>query len=476
MIWNKLFFLKIVFAWLLLLSARLCYSQEVLVELGASRLPITEYFTISLKLRGVPLKTVGDFPEIEGFQKSNRTITKARITAGSKAFIEETITQNYAALKEGSFVLKPFAILVNGKEVSSRGKTIRIDPVPPEQEEPAVTTNPPLAIVPLKEQAPKSSNSFLELETERHQVWVGEGVPVRLFFYVATEDQGYLDFHDFANQYQRIAKAMKQTNVWEENFEVNSTQPDTLLLRDKIYLRFPLAECIYYPLGDKDLHFPSVSLTMVQWPKDQGYVAGSNFQSLVTFNSKPVQIVVRELPAHPGKEAVQVGDYRLREGIDRTGFRTGKSFTYSFTVTGTGNLNALTMPETPRAPGLDVFPPAIQFKPDVNRKGSGSKTFKYTIIARQPGRYDLGKLFRIPFFNPVRGQYDTLRSELNFQVAGSQDLPASTRPEETHPFYKLINTESNTLTGINKFEEIKLYTNLVILFLICASLYVFYKK
>jgi hypothetical protein len=475
--WNKSFFLRLkIVSAMLLLAAQLCHGQEVQVELGASRLPITEYFTISLKLRGLPPKTIGDFPEIEGFQKSNRTITKARITAGSKTFIEETITQNYAALKEGSYVLKPFTLLVNDKEVASRGTTIRIDPVPTAQEEPAGTMPPAIAIAPLKEQVPKNSNSFLALETARQQVWVGEGVPVRLFFYVATEDQGYLDFHDFANQYQRIAKALRQTNVWEENFEVNSTQPDTLLLRDKIYLRFPLAECIYYPLGDKDLHFPAVSLTMVQWPKDQGYAAGSNFQSLVTFNSKPVQIVVRELPAHPGKEAVQVGDYRLREGIDRTSFRTGSSFTYSFTVTGTGNLNALTMPEALGAPGLDIFPPAIQFKPDANRKGSGSKTFKYTIIARQPGRYELGKWFRIPFFNPVRGQYDTLRSELNIRVAGSRDLPASTKPEETHPFYKLIDTESNALTGINKFKQIKLYTNLVILLLICASLYVFYKK
>ena len=476
MLWNKSIFLKLIVAILLLLSARLSYSQEVLVELGPSRLPITEYFTISLKLRGGSPKTIGDFPEIEGFQKSNRTITRARITAGNKSFIEETITQNYAALKEGNFVLKPFTMLVNGKELTSRGKTIRIDPVPPEPAGPAEKTRPPIAIAPLQQLAPESSNSFLELETDRHQVWVGEGVSVRLFFYVATEDQGYLDFHDFANQYQQIAKALKQTNVWEENFEVNSTRPDTLLLRDKIYLRFPLAGSIYYPLGDKDLHFPSVSLTMVQWPKDQGYAAGSNSQSLITFKSRPVQIVVRDLPDQPGKEAVQVGDYRLREGIDRTGFRTGRSFTYYFTVTGTGNLNALTMPEPLQVPGLDIFPPAIQYTPEASRKGSGSKTFKFTIIARQPGRYALGKWFRIPFFNPVRGQYDTLRSELSIRVAGSRDLPPSTKPEETHPFYKLIHTESNALTGINKFEEIKLYTNLVILFLICASLYVFYKK
>jgi hypothetical protein len=473
--WNKSLLSKIILAFLLL-GAQLCYAQQVQVELGASRLPITEYFTIAVRLRGIPPKTVGDFPEIEGFQKSNRTLSSAKITAGTKTFIEETITQNYAALQEGTFVLKPFAIVVNGKNIASRGKTIRVDPVPPLVETPVIKSKPPIAITPLKEQVLKNSNSFLALESERSQVWVGEGAPMRLFFYVATEDQGYLDFHDFSNQFQAISKALKQTNVWEENFEVNSTQPDTLELEDKTYLRFPLAESIYYPLSAKDLYFPAVSLTMVQWPKDQGFAIGSNSQTLVTFKSKPLQLVVRELPAHPAKASVQVGDYQLREGIDRTGFRTGKSFTYSFTVTGTGNLNALTMPEARPTSGLDIFPPALQFKPDKNRRGRGSKTFKYTLIARVPGNYELGKLFFIPFFNPATGRYDTLRSELNIRVAGSRDLPASTKPEETDPFYKLIQTESNTLTGINKFEEIKLYTNLVILCLICASLYVFYKK
>lgn len=474
---NPSFFYKIIFVLLLLLPLRLAYGQQLQVELGPSRLPITEYFTISVKVRGLASKTVSDFPAIEGFQKSgNRTLTKARITAGNKTFIEETITQNYAALKEGTFVLKPFTIQVNGRSVSSQGKTIRIDPVPAQPQEAQEPVSAPIVVAPLKEQVPQNSNSFLALEADRQQVWVGQGAAVRLSFYVAAEDQGFLDFHDFANQYQAIVKALKQTNVWEEIVEVNSTLPDTLTMEEKTYLRFPLAESIYYPLGDSDLIFPAVSLTLIQWPKDQDFQASRHFQSLVKFSAKPLRIEVRELPAHPGKESVQVGDYRLREGISRTDFRSGKSFTYTFTVAGTGNLSALTLPESIQAPGLDIFPPAIHYRPDARRKGSGSKSFRFTVVARQPGHYALGKWFYVPVFNPATGRYDTLRSDLTIQVAGSRDLPASTRAEETDPFYKLIQTENNTLSGINKFEEIKLYTNLVILFLICASLYVFYKK
>ncbi|MGV3642144.1 MAG: BatD family protein, partial [Adhaeribacter sp.] len=169
-------------------------------------------------------------------------------------------------------------------------------------------------------------------------------------------------------------------------------------------------------------------------------------------------------------------DYRLQEGMDRTRFRAGQSFVYSFTVTGTGNLKALTMPALVPPTGLEVFPPAIRFRPDPRRPGSGSKTFSYTLIARKPGNYALGKTFYLPYFNPATGRSDTLRSDLQIRVGSSRDLPAFTRPGDADPFYKLIRTESNSLSPLNKIGQIKLYTNLVILFLICASLYVFYKK
>ncbi|MGV3502210.1 MAG: BatD family protein [Adhaeribacter sp.] len=463
---------------MLLFLAGPAYAQQgqVQLELGASRLPITEYFTLSLKLRGVPRNTVGDFPEIDGFQKSKRTITRARITVGKKAFIEETITQNYAALKEGVFVLKPFSIQVNGQQVSSKGKTIRVDPVPPAEAPVVPEPKTAIPVAPLKEQPLKNSQSYLALEADQKQVRIGEGAAVRLFFYLAAEDQGYLDFHDFANQYQVIARAMKQSQVWEEAYEVNSSQPDTLQVDNKTFLRFRLAENIYYPLGKKELEFPALSLTMVQWPKDAGFAAGSRSQALVTFKSKPLRIGVQALPGQDGQQDVQVGDYRLQEGMDRTGFRAGQSFTYSFTVAGTGNLKALTMPALQPPAGLEIFPPAIRFRPDPQRKGSGSTTFHFTLLARQPGNYALGKIFYLPFFNPASGRYDTLRSELQIRVGSARDLPAFTRPGEADPFYKLIRTESNSLSPVNKIGQIKLYTNLVILFLICASLYVFYKK
>src|SRR5690606_38408931 len=40
----------------------------------------------------------------------------------------QSITQNYVASKEGTYVLKPFTMTVNGRQVSSPGKTIKVGP------------------------------------------------------------------------------------------------------------------------------------------------------------------------------------------------------------------------------------------------------------------------------------------------------------------------------------------------------------
>ena len=137
-------------------------------------------FRSSVKLQNQPIKSVSNFPDIEGFQKSSRPKSRARITVAGKTTVEEIITQNYAALKEGSFILKPFTIKVNGKEVVHRGTSITIQPeplkgepvIPPTKVNPALTTGEKLNLSKIK--------SYLALETNKGRVYVGEGLQVQL--------------------------------------------------------------------------------------------------------------------------------------------------------------------------------------------------------------------------------------------------------------------------------------------------------
>ena len=478
MIFKKAFLIRLLGLVLLVLAAYTSQAQEVTIELGQNRLPITEYYTISIKLRAVPLKSLGEFPEIAGFQKSNRSRTKSRINAGNKSYTEETITQNYAALKEGDIVLKPFSIQVNGKSVTSPGATIRIEPEPKVAVITPIKPKPiELLPNPLPRPIPKQKTlSFLSLETNKSQVYVGEGVRLQLYFYVAESELGLLDFYNFGNQLPEIIKKLKQQQVWEDIIDLKEVKPDTITIKDQDFIRFKLYESILFPLNAEALKFPSVSLIMAQRPKEHGYAAGYSAQELVPFISKTINVAVKLLPPHPLRETIPVGQFQLRESINKTVYQTDRSFVYTFEVAGIGNFSALTMPAFRNESGLDIYPPAMQQYRNRSEPGTGTKIFKYTILGKTPGHYNLGKIFKLPYFNPSTGRYDTLRSDLQVRIVGAADRVSTLSPEETDPFYKLIKSESNELTDLNKYKDVKLYANVIILLLICASLYAFFKK
>jgi len=451
-------------------------AQDLKIEIGENRLPITEYFTISVKLQNASIKTISDFPEIEGFQKSSRPRSRSRITIAGKTTVEETITQNYAALKEGTYTLKPFTIKVNGKEITSKGTSITIqtellsnEPVnPPLKESPALITG--------KTPGKGKSESFLTLETNKGRVFVGEGLQVQLFFYLATAEQGLLDFYNFGEQMPALIKKIKPRNVWEEENANSEIKTDTILVKGKYYIRFKLYESVYYPLSPELLQFPAVALTMLQRPKDQTYNLAPTQQELVPFVSNFKNVAVTALPPHPLRETIPVGQFQLREGANSTAVRINKSFAYFFEVTGSGNLTAINLLDTLSAPGLEIYPPQTeQFRNNSNPR-AGRKTFKYTLLARKPGKYNLSHFFYLPFFNPVTERYDTLRSALTVQVSGVPEPEKSLKPADADSFYRLIQSADNDLQNINQIQEIKLYTNLVILLLICATLYIFFKK
>src|SRR5690606_39213169 len=105
------------------------FGQQARIELGKSPLPINTYFTVSIRLQDQQLRDYSPFPEIEGFKKSNRFSSTKTVIAGGKTTTVLTITQNYAALAEGDFELKPFNMTVNGQALKSAGMKIKVGPM-----------------------------------------------------------------------------------------------------------------------------------------------------------------------------------------------------------------------------------------------------------------------------------------------------------------------------------------------------------
>ncbi|WP_426493080.1 BatD family protein [Hymenobacter sp. 102] len=443
------------------------------IVLGTPAFPINEYYTISFQLRGAPLERYSAFPDLEGFKKSGKSSTTTTRIVGGKSSSELTITQRYAAFAEGTYQVKPFSMKINGLTVESGGATLKVGP--------QATAAPPASSSPLQgiglldqlfgkprpqDFVEPQDQAFLAVVPEKARVVVGEGLHVGLYFYLTPQDQAVLNFYNFAGQLPGIIQQLRQRSAWEERFEEQEVVPENVTVGGKPFLRYRLWEAELYPLNTQPLTFPAVELQMLKYRIAKNPAAGldNRMEGYKTYRSGARTVAVLPLPPHPLRELVPVGNYELKEAIDRTTFRTGKTFTYTFTVEGEGNLAAVNLAAPPTTPALEVYGPEVQQSlTRQNGRVGGRKSFQFRLVARRPGPLALDTLFQLVYFNPAAARYDTLRSGLQPVVRGAQQAAAQLRPIPDDPFYReaLADAEA-TPQPRDVYRNVRYYANLVV--------------
>jgi hypothetical protein len=99
------------------------------------------------------------------------------------------------------------------------------------------------------------------------------------------------------------------------------------------------------------------------------------------------------------RDAVGVGDYRLDEKIGSTELQTGQSVSYEFRIFGEGNISSVEKPNLIKDNVFDFYEPNV--KQNINRERNrvtGTKSFNYFMIPKEPGTYNLAELFSMGIF------------------------------------------------------------------------------
>jgi hypothetical protein len=454
---------------------------DVALLLGPATLPVTSTYTLAFRLRGGQLGKYSDFPELEGFKKSGKTSTTTTRIVQGRRFSDLTITQRYVPYGEGEIIIKPFQLTVNGVVLRSKGTTVRVGaalPNPTAITKPASPTAPLQAVGDLDKLFGKPKpvlyqevldHAFLAVMADRPRVYVGEGVRVGLYFYLKPEDQALLAFHDFNDQLPPLLHELHQPTAWQEPGPEPSVAPDTVRHLGQRYLRFRLAENLYYPLTSQPLRFPPLALTMVKFKVLKKPEPGQDnrLSGYKTYYSAGVSVQVQALPQAAQRGAVAVGSYKVQEAISRTKFRAGESFTYTFGLEGKGNLSALLAPALAPWPGLDVYGPEVREQP---APGGGRKLFRYRLVARQPGTLPLDSLLQVVVFNPATARYDTLRPELRPEIRGVAITPDPLPKPADDPFYgPALAGADTTLQSLDVYRDVRRYANWLLLGLVAVA-------
>lgn len=94
---------------------------------------------------------------------------------------------------------------------------------------------------------------------------------------------------------------MKPSNCWEENFNIENIEGESVNIQGKGYTQYRIYQATYYPLNAESVVFPSVGLEMIKFKvaKNPSFFGQNRQEDFKTFYSKSKTVRVKELPPHP---------------------------------------------------------------------------------------------------------------------------------------------------------------------------------
>ncbi|MDH4298484.1 MAG: BatD family protein [Cyclobacteriaceae bacterium] len=463
--------------------SKTAFGQSVQITLGPDEIGENQTWTITVTAQNERLRSYDNFPEISGFRKRGQSTQSTTNIVNGQISSAQSVIMTYIPERQGTFTIPSFTMNVNGKAVNVPGKKVKVGAAIQQQRDPFKNffdrSNDDFFDAGDTEFVDIKEDAFLALTTSKDEVYVGEGFNATLSFFVSQDNRAPLQFYELGKQLADILKKIKPVTCWEENFNIENIEGENVKINGKDYTQYKVYQASYFPLNAEPIEFQSVGLEMIKYKvaKNPSFFGQNRKEDFKKFYTKPKKIRVKELPPHPMRDAVAVGDYQLDERIRNTDLVTGQSAGYNFNVFGEGNISAIEKPPTHSNDRFEFYEPNI--RQDITRQNNhvtGTKSFSYFMIPKEPGQYSLGDYFQWIFFNPTESKYDTLKSRLTVYVTGESKRNEAIQSSDLGNFYDRIGGADNALKKVSDSRWQKWAFNVFILVMISASAYIVFRK
>ncbi len=450
--------------------------QEITLQVGATTIGLNEDFEVTVTIKNGDLKNYSDFPKINGMDKAEIYTSQSINFVNGQVSKTQAVTQRYRASRQGTYFLRPFDMNINGEKVRHAGASIDVKGK-------STTTNPFDSFWGKTENTEYVSvkdDAFFAITSNKKNPYTGEGFTITMSFYVSVSNRATLNFYELGEQKVEILKQIRPKNTLEENFNIIQPVPEMVKIAGKDYRQYKIYQAVFYSLSPQKVSIPAIPFKMVKY--DVAVNSQSIFnqmkENIKTYYSEPISIDIKELPPHPLKDQVPVGNYILKERIENKDLKTGQSVQYQFRIEGEGNLSVIEKPKLPKTGNFDFYEPTIsEMLRRNNNAVYGTKDFNYYIIPNEPGIYPMKDYFSYIFFNTKKGNYDTLASQITVNVTGESRKNASIASADLGSFYDRINEESNTLRSRNEITWEKYGINgIAVLLVLVLGLSIFIGK
>lgn len=323
-------------------------------------------------------------------------------------------TMIYKATKQGRLSVGAASVDVNGRRMTT--KPFTIDVLPPDKaansrtrslqedqqqhERRGVQYDDP--ITQSADKAVTGNDIFVRIEMSKPRVYEQQAVVCTIKLYTKYQVSQFIPTLQPSFDGFLIEEIPMQPSL--NNVETHNGQQ---------YMVAVLKKCILYPQQ-------SGKLTITSGNYDVNVVQYENYRTIFGTLSQPVEkkLVVKSntatvniLPLPEPKPADftgAVGRFTVATSINPTPLKTYQAATYSYVVTGTGNLKYIKAPEIAFPKQMDVYDPKTNLK--VNPGGgdmSGSVQIDYPFIPQFAGDFTI-PASRFTFFNPETGKYESI--------------------------------------------------------------------
>jgi hypothetical protein len=391
---------------LLVMIACVAYGQDASFDATVDKNPVAsgDQFNLSFVLSNAGMGGGKNMklPDLSAFH-----IMAGPNQSSSMQFINgavsSSITYSYVLQPKdvGKYVIGPATIEVGGKEYKTKPVTMEVVKGAPKPKQQAAAQAEDVG-------AQIGDNLFLRATVDRNHVTQGEQINLVFKLYTRVSVSNY-----------GVDKSPTMIGFWGEDIEnPKNIALSTETINGKQYRVGIIRRMALFPTQSGTLEIaPMEVTTQVQLqtrsldPFDAFF--RDPFGRTVNYKVKsdPLKVKVEPLPGGaPAGFKGAVGKFSMNTSVDKRSTKTNEPVTLKVTISGTGNIKVLEVPEIELPKDFEQYPPKVS--DNINRqegKISGSKTFEYLLIPRYPGQKSI-KSFSFSYFDPSKHQYTTIQS------------------------------------------------------------------
>jgi hypothetical protein len=385
------------------------FAASFTASLDRDAITLGENVTLSLKFDGIQPSDTPAIPDIAGLQfqyigpSSSFTFINGQTSS--------SITYNYTvtAQHDGQFTIPALRADIGGQSFASLPLTLTVSKV----------AAPSAADLDTGDQV-----AFMKFIFPKNKIYVGEAVLGRLELYLRDDVQNFGNFQLTASPTDGFSAG--------KNAEPPN-QRRRVQIGNHSYVVIPIA----VPLtaiqpGQLTLGPFTASAVVVTPSQNQGgdpffRMFNQGEQKQVTLATAPVTVESLPVPEQnkPANFTGAVGDFMLTASAGPTTLTVGDPITVRVQISGSGALDAVTLPTQDAWNNFKTYPPTSKLETTDQFGFQGTKTFEQIV---SPLNSDVQELppFTFSFFNPNDGQYHTLTqpaTPLTVHSAGASALP-----------------------------------------------------